>query len=50
MAKVVRNMAGDKKCGTHLAIFCVLTHFVGKDYLALHRQLGPSEREKTHLK
>ena len=44
-------MAGDKKCGspiaifcipTHfvaalLAIFCILTHFVGIYYLALHR-------------
>ena len=44
-------MAGDKKCGspiaifcipTHfvaalLAIFCILTHFVGIHYLALNR-------------
>ena len=51
MAKGIQNMAGDTKCGSRLAIFCIPTHFVaaplpylvsphtlwGIHYLALHR-------------
>ena len=29
MAKGILNMAGDTKCGSPLAIFCIPTHFVG---------------------
>ena len=28
MAKGTQNMAGDTKCGSLLAIFCIPTHFV----------------------
>ena len=28
MAKGIQNMAGDTKCGSPLAIFCIPTHFV----------------------
>ena len=51
MAKGIQDMAGDTKCGSPLAIFCIPTHFVaaplpyfvsphnlwGIHYLALHR-------------
>ena len=29
MAKGIQIMAGDTKCGSLLAIFCIPTHFVG---------------------
>ena len=29
MAKGIQIMAGDTKCGSPLAIFCIPTHFVG---------------------